>query len=263
MRASGEQVPMAEFARPDSPLVERFLPSPNHGDRRDHARPNCLILHYTGMQSALGAIELLRDPRAEVSCHYVVAEDGAIFQLVAESRRAWHAGVSVWKGERDINSASIGVEICNAGHDGGLPPFPKRQIEATIALCLDVSARHAIRPERVLAHSDIAPARKRDPGERFPWGILARAGVGHWVEPAPISDGPLFERGREGPHVRALQALLSLYGYGLEMSGVHDHATETVVTAFQRHFRPELVDGAADTSTFETLRALIGALGPT
>jgi N-acetylmuramoyl-L-alanine amidase len=253
---------MAEIARPDSPLAQ-FLPSPNHGERREFARPDCLILHYTGMPSALGAIDLLRDPESEVSCHYVVAEDGAVFQLVAESRRAWHAGVGVWKGERDLNSASIGVEICNPGHDGGLPPFPSRQIEATIALCQDICARHAIRPERVLAHSDIAPGRKRDPGERFPWDALAGAGVGHWVAPAPISAGPPFQRGREGAQVRALQALLSLYGYGLEMSGVYDHATEIVVTAFQRHFRPERVDGAADASTIETLRALIAALGAT
>ena len=178
-----------------------------------------------------------------------------------ESRRAWHAGAGVWKGERDLNSASIGVEICNPGHDGGLPPFPRRQIDATIALCRDIASRHAIRPERFLAHSDVAPGRKRDPGERFPWDVLARAGVGHWVEPAPIADGALFGRGQEGPHIRALQAMLSLYGYGLEMSGVYDRATEIVVAAFQRHFRPERVDGAADASTITTLRALIGGLG--
>jgi len=251
---------MADVARTDSPLARRFLPSPNHGERRGHGWPDCLILHYTGMPTALGAIAWLRDPRSEVSCHYVVDEDGEVLQVVAESRRAWHAGVGVWKGERDLNSASIGIEICNPGHDGGLPPFPRAQIEATIALCQDICARHAIRPERVLAHSDIASARKRDPGERFPWDELARSGVGHWVAPAAVPGDPLFARACEGPHVRSLQALLSLYGYGLEMSGVYDRATEIVVAAFQRHFRPQRVDGAADASTIETLRALIAAL---
>jgi N-acetylmuramoyl-L-alanine amidase len=251
---------MPNAARTDTPLARRFLSSPNHGERHGRGRPDCLILHYTGMPTTLGAIEWLRDPRSEVSCHYVIDEGGEVFQLVAESRRAWHAGTGVWKGERDLNSASIGIEICNPGHDGGLPPYPHAQIEATIALCRDIGDRHAIRPERVLAHSDIAPSRKRDPGERFPWDALARAGVGHWVAPATISGDPTFERAREGSHVRSLQALLSLYGYGIEMSGVYDRATETVVAAFQRHFRPERVDGAADASTIETLRALIAAL---
>jgi N-acetylmuramoyl-L-alanine amidase len=244
----------------DSALVQEFLPSPNHGERRGAGRPDGLILHYTGMPNASAAIALLRDPRREVSSHYVVDEDGGVFQLVPESRRAWHAGASIWKGERDLNSASIGIEICNPGHDGGLPAFPERQIEATIALCRDIVARHAIRPERVLAHSDVAPGRKRDPGERFPWDALARAGVGHWVAPTPISGGPLFRKSDEGPHVRGLQAMLALYGYGLELTGVFDHATEIVVAAFQRHFRPERVDGEVDASTVATLRALIGAL---
>ena len=159
------------------------------------------------------------------------------------------------------HSASIGIEIVNRGHDGDLPPFPQAQVEATIALCRDIISRHAIRPERILAHSDIAPNRKRDPGERFPWDVLSRAGVGHWVEPAPIGDAAAFGRGQEGPHVRSLQALLALYGYGVEMTGVYDRATEIVVTAFQRHFRPKKVDGEPDASTIATLRALIDGLG--
>jgi N-acetylmuramoyl-L-alanine amidase len=246
---------------PDSALAREVSPSPNHGERRGFARPDCVILHYTGMATGRAALDWLRDPRSEVSSHYWIDEGGAIVQLLPEARRAWHAGASVWKGERDLNSASIGIEIVNPGHDGGLPPFPDAQIAATIALCRDIAARHAIRPERILAHSDIAPARKRDPGERFPWDALARAGVGHWVDPAPIEGDAPAARGREGPHVRALQALLALYGYGVEMTGVHDHATEIVVAAFQRHFRPARVDGAADVSTISTLRALIEALG--
>jgi N-acetylmuramoyl-L-alanine amidase len=154
---------------PDSPLVARFVASPNHGERRGYSRPNCLILHYTGMPTGAAALKTLTDPASEVSAHYLIWEDGVIDQLVAENDRAWHAGKAWWKGESDLNSASIGVEIVNPGHDGGSPPFPERQIAATIALGRDVCARWAIAPERVLAHSDVAPARKQDPGEAFPW----------------------------------------------------------------------------------------------
>ena len=251
--------PAAPFS-PDSACVSAVLPSPNHGERRGFPRPNTLILHYTGMPSAEAAIALLRDPASQVSCHYVVEEDGRVAQLVPEARRAWHAGVSCWRGERDMNSASIGVEICNPGHDGGLPPYPQAQIESVIALCRDVSARHGVRPERVLAHSDIAPARKRDPGELFPWDVLARAGVGHWIEPVAPSDEILLARGHEGPPVRSFQALLGLYGYDLEPNGVYDPKMEIAVAAFQRHFRPARVDGAVDRSTVETLRGLLAAL---
>lgn len=245
----------------DSSLAARLVASPNFGPRRDLKRPNALILHYTGMPTGGAALELLVDPAAEVSSHYLVWEDGRIDQLVSERERAWHAGQAFWKGETDLNSVSIGIEIVNPGHDGGLPPYPDPQIEAVIALARDICGRWAIRPERVLAHSDVAPSRKRDPGEAFPWDKLARAGVGHWVEPAPLSGGPLFKREEEGPPVRALQALLALYGYGIELTGVYDRLTRAAVAAFQRHFRPERVDGEADGSTVATLKALIGGLG--
>jgi N-acetylmuramoyl-L-alanine amidase len=248
-----------EAFSPDCGLVAEVLPSPNHGERRGFAGPDSIVLHYTGMPTAEGALALLRDRAAEVSSHYVVDETGRIVQLVPEARRAWHAGVSCWRGERDMNSVSIGIEICNPGHDGGLPAFPDRQIEAVIALCRDISQRRALRPERILAHSDIAPARKRDPGEAFPWGALGRAGVGHWVEAAAPSQA-LFSRGLEGTPVRGLQTLLSLYGYDLEANGVYDARTEIVMAAFQRHFRPARVDGAADSSTVEALRDLIAGL---
>jgi N-acetylmuramoyl-L-alanine amidase len=212
------------------------------------------------MPDGQAALELLIDPESEVSAHYLVWEDGRIDQLVAESERAWHAGKAQWKGESDLNSASIGVEIVNPGHDGGLPPFPDQQIAATVALARDVCSRWAIPPERVLGHSDIAPLRKRDPGEAFPWDALWRGGVGHWVPPASLSGPPLFRHAEEGPPVRALQAMLALYGYGVELSGVYDRLTLAVVTAFQRHFRPERVDGEADASTVATLKALIAAL---
>ena len=245
---------------PDSLLAARFLDSPNHGERRGRGRPDCLILHYTGMPTGEAALKRLLDPASELSAHYFVWEDGAIDQLVAESERAWHAGRSVWKGESDLNSASIGVEIVNPGHDGGSPPFPASQIAATIALARDICARLGVRPERVLAHSDVAPARKRDPGDAFPWESLWRGGVGCWTEPAPISGGPLFADKEQGPPVRALQAMLALYGYGIEITGVYDRQTRQVVTAFQRHFRPERTDGEADASTVATLKALLEGL---
>ncbi len=245
---------------PDSPLAAAFLPSPNFGERRGPGRPNALILHYTGMPTGEAALALLVDPASQVSAHYLVWEDGRIVQLVAERDRAWHAGKSHWKGESDLNSVSIGIEIVNPGHDGGAPPYPDAQIAATIALCRDILSRWTIPPQRVLAHSDVAPSRKRDPGEAFPWARLHAGGVGHWVAPAPLSGGPLFRAGEEGPPVRALQALLALYGYGLELSGVYDRNTRAVVAAFQRHFRPERIDGEADASTVATLKALIEGL---
>jgi N-acetylmuramoyl-L-alanine amidase len=244
---------------PDSAVAGEFVASPNHEARRGFARPDCVILHYTGMATGAAALDLLCDPASKLSSHYFIWEDGRILQLVPESERAWHAGRSLWKGESDINSASIGIEIVNAGHDS-LPPFPDAQIDALIALLSDIGARHRIAPERILAHSDVAPGRKIDPGEKFPWEALWRAGLGHWTAPARIEAGPVFTRGREGPPIRALQAMLALYGYGLELTGVYDAPTEIVVAAFQRHFRPALVDGQADSSTIETLHALLAGL---
>ena len=245
---------------PDSPIASAFLPSPNFGERGGYARPDSIVLHYTGMPTAEAALALLRDPASQVSAHYFVWESGEVAQLVAEDKRAWHAGAGFWSGERDLNSASIGIEIVNFGHDGALPPFPRRQIDAVIGLCRDIAARRAIRPERILAHSDIAPARKRDPGEKFPWDVLARAGVGHWTDPAPIVGGAIVGAAQEGPPIRALQAMFALYGYGVELTGVYDRQTRLVVTAFQRHFRPARVDGEVDSSTVATLRALIDSL---
>jgi N-acetylmuramoyl-L-alanine amidase len=244
---------------PDSPVASAFLASPNHGERRGYGAPDCVILHYTGMPTGGEALAWLCDPASELSCHYFVWEDGRVDQLVAEDRRAWHAGRSLWKGVSDLNSASIGIEIVNPGHDAPTP-FPDAQIHGVIALLRDIVARRAIAPERILAHSDIAPARKIDPGENFPWEKLWRAGLGHWTPPAPIAGEALYARGQEGPPIRALQALLALYGYGVDLTGVYDAQTQIVVAAFQRHFRPERVDGEADASTVATLRALLAAL---
>jgi N-acetylmuramoyl-L-alanine amidase len=233
--------------------------SPNHGPRRG-GPVDILLLHYTGMPDAEQALAWLCDPASEVSAHYFVGEDGGVVTLVPEARRAWHAGAAAWGDATDINSRSIGIEIANAGHPAGLPPFPDVQIAALIALCRDIVGRHPIPPHRVLAHSDVAPARKRDPGERFPWGTLAHAGIGHFVPALPIAEGAALARGTAGPAVEALQAMLALYGYGIAVSGEYDLATEQVVAAFQRHFRPARVDGVADLSTRATLAALIDAL---
>jgi N-acetylmuramoyl-L-alanine amidase len=209
------------------------------------------------------AIHWLTCSESRVSCHYAVDCDGRITQMVAEDMRAWHAGEAVWAGETDINSASIGIEVQNPGHELGYPDFPEAQIQAVERLCRDVVARHAIRPERVLAHSDVAPARKKDPGEKFPWARLARGGIGHWVVPAPVCAAePGLGRGTCAPEVAALQAALMRYGYGIGPTGVVDRRTEIVVAAFQRHFRPERVDGGIDRSTIATLERLIAALPP-
>ena len=219
-----------------------------------------VVLHYTGMPDADQALAWLCAEQSEVSAHYFVFEDGRIVQMVEEDRRAWHAGAASWAGETDINSRSIGIEIANFGYDGFLPPFPGAQIDAVIGLCAEIAARHAIPAHRLLAHSDVAPGRKRDPGEAFPWGHLAGEGIGHWVEPELIGGGRFLAPGDEGEPVAALQALLALYGYGLEISGVFDSQTGHVVTAFQRHFRPAKVDGIADTSTLTTLHRLLATL---
>lgn len=237
------------------------LSSPNHGERRGGAAPGILVLHYTGMPDAQSALARLCAADSEVSAHYLVHEDGCIVQMVEEHRRAWHAGAGSWAGFDDINSHSIGIEIVNPGHDHGYPDFPGVQIDAVIALGLDIVRRHAIRPDRVIAHSDMAPSRKRDPGEKFPWGALHAAGLGHWVPPAPIDGaGPGLRPGDSGAGVRDLQAALRDYGYGIPVDGQYSPATQAVVSAFQRHFRPALVDGIADASTRDTLQRLRCAL---
>jgi N-acetylmuramoyl-L-alanine amidase len=248
---------------PDSCVVAEVDPSPNHGERQGGRRVDMILLHYTGMRHADAALELLKAPGSDVSCHYFVHEDGRIIQLVPESRRAWHAGKSSWAGETDINSCSIGIEIVNPGHDHGYPPFPKRQIAAVTTLCRSIQTRHTIPPTRVLAHSDVAPSRKQDPGEKFPWHILYDSGVGHWVKPAPVTEfgGQTLRPGDRSNAVATMQKLLGEYGYGIEVSGEYDVATRDVVAAFQRHFRQVRVDGIFDASTRSTLQELLANRG--
>lgn len=229
-------------------------PSPNFDPRT--VTPSILVLHYTGMRTGEEAIARLRDPEAKVSSHYVVEEDGRIFRLVPEERRAWHAGVSYWRGRRNVNGDSIGIEIVNPGHEFGYRPFPEPQVAAVIALTADIRARWTIEDRDIVGHSDVAPARKDDPGELFPWKRLAEAGHGLWAEAPPAPGQPIGE-GETGAAVFALQAGFTRLGYDLPPSGTFDADTATVVRAFQRHWRPERVDGIADGETRARLIALL------
>ena len=250
----------AALFEPDSSVVSDVMPSPNFGDRNDGRTPDMIVLHYTGMPDVEGALTRLCSDGTDVSAHYIVLEDGRIVQSVPEAKRAWHAGKAFWAGETDINSCSIGIEIVNRGHDWGYPDFPLGQIAAVIALCRGIMLRHTLPAHRVLGHSDVAPGRKQDPGEKFPWQSLSHSGVGVWVPPAPVTRSDVLKIGASGDAVLALQEGLASYGYGISASGEYDAATMEVVTAFQRHFRPTRVDGIADHSTLTTLQALIRAL---
>lgn len=242
----------------DSSFVSRIHPARNVEARRNGAVPRLVILHYTGMGSAEKAIDWLAREESRVSCHYVIDEHGRITQLVPEKLRAWHAGASFWNGETDINSHSIGIEIHNRGHSDGYPDFPRAQIESVIKLTRDICERHAIAPEGVLGHSDVAISRKIDPGEKFPWHTLARHGVGLWVTPAPITANDQgLEIGGAGPQVGETRKLLRAYGYDVRPHGAFDEAMQRAVQAFQRHFRPKRYDGKLDKSTLSTLRRLV------
>jgi len=242
--------------QPDSFIVSDVLPSPSF-DERVGGAPDIILLHYTGMQSGEAALRRLTTAESKVSAHYVVFEDGRIVQCVPEEKRAWHAGVSFWAGETDINSRSIGIEVVNPGHEFGYQNFPLRQIAAVISLCKSIMTRYIVSSDRVLAHSDVAPSRKQDPGEKFPWELLHESGIGHWVRPARTNvDGVKLHPGDRGDAVARLQRMLAAYGYGIEETGQYDDTTRDVVIAFQRHFRQARVDGVADPSTQLTLRTL-------
>jgi N-acetylmuramoyl-L-alanine amidase len=220
------------------------------------------LLHYTGVPTLEYALKCLCEPKSQLSCHYLIDEDGNIIQMVQEEFRAWHAGLAFWQGERDINSLSIGIEIQNPGHSGDYPDFPEAQIEAVELLSRDIIIRYNIAPHRVLGHSDVAPQRKRDPGEKFDWARLAQAGIGHWVEPVPVQGDAGLGLGDTGEDVMQFQDQLAGYGYEIGKIGKYDTMTEFSVTAFQRHFRPALVNGRADKSTIATLDKLIACYKP-
>jgi N-acetylmuramoyl-L-alanine amidase len=253
---------LASFAfAADSCVVADVMPSPNQDERRT-AGVDMIVLHYSGTPDANTALQRIGSPRSEVSAHYFVFEDGRIVQCVPETRRAWHAGEASWAGETDINSRSIGIQIANPGHEHGYPDFPKRQIAAVTTLCRSIQKRFPISPERVLGRSDVAPKRKQDPGEKFPWQTLYLSGVGHWVRPVPILDGGrVLSLTDSGPEVSEIQRHLSDYGYGIAVTGQYDGATHDVVAAFQRHFRPARIDGIVDHSTVKTLAELLANRG--
>ena len=221
-------------------------PSPNFDART--APPDMIVLHYTGMPTGESALAKMCDPEAKVSAHYMVEEDGRIFSLVPEERRAWHAGKSFWKGETNINAVSVGIEIVNPGHEFGYREFPDAQIEALADLIADVRSRWQIPDARILGHSDVAPDRKEDPGELFPWKHLSELGHGLWVDVGAAPGAPLAE-GDEGAGVFALQAGLTRLGYDCAPSGKFDAETAAVIRAFQRHWLQSRFDGIADGET--------------
>jgi len=231
-----------------SAMELRDRPSPNFDARPGAGAVDMLILHYTGMRTAEDALERLCDPAAKVSAHYVIEEEGAVWRLIDEARRAWHAGLSCWRNCRDVNGASIGIELVNPGHEFGYRAFPEAQMRALEELARGILSRHAIPPRAVLGHSDVAPQRKQDPAELFDWPRLAQAGIGLW--PDFRANTPVAATTQE------LQSQLRAIGYDCPVSGLLDAPTQAVLTAFQRHFRPARCDGVADAETRRRIASL-------
>jgi N-acetylmuramoyl-L-alanine amidase len=229
----------------------RDLPSPNY-DERGGRDMDILLLHYTGMRSAAAALARLTDPASKVSAHYVVDEDGTVYRLVAEEKRAWHAGVAYWAGARDINARSIGIEIVNPGHEFGYRPFPAAQMAALRDLCRGIVGRWQIPKARLLAHSDVAPQRKEDPGELFDWAYLAEAGVGYMPKPKPCAW-----------NVDEFFARLGAFGYDVtgHCGGTPEQAREAASIAFCRHFRPKSLSATPDADMMAVLNGLIDSMG--
>lgn len=240
------------------------MKSPNFNDRK--LPISLLVLHYTGMETGEAACARLCDEAAQVSAHYVLHEDGKIETLVDEDHRAWHAGVSEWNGITDVNSASIGIEIVNGGHnvplpDGSLPPYKDAQILALIKLCKEIIDRHEIKPRNIVGHSDIAPGRKEDPGEHFPWASLAAAGIGLWPGELNDDDRILFEPGDRDRGISVLQRGLAEIGYGISVTGEMDAETVAVIRALQRRYRPTRIDGVIDMQILDIVKQLSEQVG--
>ena len=213
--------------------------SPNYDERPPGTVIDMLVLHYTGMKSAKEAMERLCDPHSNVSAHYMIDEDGRIFKLVSEGFRAWHAGVAFWRGNQDINTRSIGIEMVNPGHEFGLKPFTERQMAALEILAIDILKRHPVPGRNVVGHSDVAPCRKEDPGELFDWFRLHKRGIGVWPESVKCKN----------INEHCASTLLRSFGYEINDFG-------KTLKAFQRHFRPTKVDGELDTETIQLLNGL-------
>lgn len=232
-------------------------PSPNFDDRKDGAKPELIILHYTAMASAEAALERLTDPTQEkkVSAHYLIDEKGNIYQLVDEAKRAWHAGVSSWDGKGDVNSRSIGIEISNRGSE----PYTKEQLFALTLLCKDIMHRHGIAPENIIGHSDVAPDRKQDPGEHFPWAKMSRHDVGAWPR---VEAKDKFNAAAAAKSPKQLKQLFNEAGYGVNAFGKNKPRLKDIITAFQSHFEPEVFSdpakkpGVATGETVARLRAV-------
>ena len=241
-------------------VPEHWVPSPNFGERAEGSVIDMLLLHYTATPTNAYALELLTSPEAGVSSHYLIDGEGRIFQMVAEQHRAWHAGEAVWAGDSDINSCSIGIEIQNQGAAlAKVPAYGKAQMDAVVALCKDIVQRHNIEPHRVLGHSDVAPHRKQDPGAHFDWQRLAREGVGLWFDQISTDEQLPLEL-NNSDEIKGLQEKLCEIGYGLEITGEFDERTHLVVTAFQRHYRPSLVNGALDRQTADLIDLLLAKI---
>jgi N-acetylmuramoyl-L-alanine amidase len=233
-------------------MIITEAPSPNFDARPEGRPPRILILHYTDTKTAFEALQILQSPERRVSSHYLVDEQGGILRLVPEEMRAWHAGKSWWEGDTDINAASIGIEIQNPGHTNGYVPFPDGQMKAVRELCRDILARNKILPYHVLAHSDVAPDRKIDPGELFPWRQLAQEGIGLWPEVTDTIEADAAEIFGKEDEVRSL---LSRFGYDTRAEFT------TVITAFQRHFEPEVfTEDRPGEVTVHTVRRLLALL---
>ncbi|GIU65931.1 N-acetylmuramoyl-L-alanine amidase [Candidatus Phycosocius spiralis] len=286
-RSIASPKPLQSRIKTLTPLTILQSPSPNFDERTRPIR--LIVLHYTGMQSEQSALRILTDPAptrsayqddlprtpqntesipesmSRVSSHYLALQDGTIHQLVDESKRAWHAGKGFWDGETDVNSASIGIEIANGGHDFGLPEFAESQIVAVMQLVKHILQRHGLDKHHVIGHSDVAPARKPDPGEKFPWKRFAEAGLSIWPAPA-LEDGdqrPLFDEADQMDHgIAAVQTGLDTIGYGIPVNGRLDAHTRAVLTAFQRRFRPNKVDGMIDIETKSLVGRVASILRP-
>ncbi len=238
------------------PITE--WPSPNHNARDPRLPVDILLLHYTGMVDAETALARMCDPAAKVSAHYCIDEDGGLLRLVPEARRAWHAGVARWGGASDINGRSIGIELVNPGHQWGYRDFPEAQMQSLIALALDILQRHPIPPARVLGHSDVAPGRRQDPGELFDWARLARSGIGLWPDAGEVGEAAEALDPTAPLAPTTLAEGLEAFGYGLDEAPL-----ESVIAAFQRHYRPSLIDGVADRGTCACLAGLLSLLDVT
>ncbi|HEY9079531.1 N-acetylmuramoyl-L-alanine amidase [Magnetovibrio sp.] len=214
--------------------------SPNFNDRPLAIPIDMLVLHYTGMQTCQVALERLCDGDAQVSAHYLIDEDGTVYRLVDEDKRAWHAGVAWWRGAMDVNGRSVGIELVNPGHEFGYRAFPEAQMTALEALAGAILKRHPIPPHNVVGHSDVAPRRKQDPGELFDWQRLAAHGIGLWVDDAQPTKATNVD----------VAIMLAAFGYDITDLGA-------ALAAFQRHFRPALVSGEADPETVGILKALL------